>query len=202
LLLSPPELDLFALESLSMHSESPAQTPAEQSAWRSTDVEEILVDRGWLQPRDVRKPDMRLEEWLERAAQLFGPHAGGRSQLAALLERVFVYDAAALLRQPENQAVLARAGAREIIRELANQLLPGSAIDSDRFKEIIEALKSALPYRSRALFQPIRLALAGQAGEGELDRVILLLDSASKLDFLTPVKNARQRMLEFCSALD
>ena len=185
-----------------MHSQLPIEAPAEQSVWRGADVEQILVDRGWLQPRDARHPDARLEEWLERAAQLLGPHAGDRSQLAALLERVFVYDAAALLRQPENQAVLARAGAREIIRELANQVLPGGEIDSDRFKEIIEALKSVLPYRSRALFQPIRLALAGQAGEGELDRVILLLDAASKLDFVVPVKSVHQRMLEFCAALD
>lgn len=185
-----------------MHSESPIEAPAEQSAWRSADVEQILVDRGWLPAGDARQPDARLEEWLERAAQLLGPQAGERAQLAALLERVFVYDAAALLRQPANQAVLARAGAREIIRELANAVLPGGEIDSDRFKQIIDALKSALPYRSRALFHPIRLALAGQAAEGELDRVILLLDSASKLNFVTPVKNTHQRMLEFCAALD
>ena len=64
------------------------------------------------------------------------------------------------------------------------------------------ALKAALPYRGRALFHPIRLALAGRAGEGEFDRVILLLDAAAKLPFAAPVKGTRQRMLEFCAALD
>ncbi len=34
-------------------------------------------------------------------------------------------------------------------------------------------MKAALPYRGRELFYPIRLALAGRAGDGELDRVIL-----------------------------
>jgi hypothetical protein len=52
------------------------------------------------------------------------------------------------------------------------------------------------------MFHPIRLALAGRAGEGELDRVILLLDAAAALDFAVPVKGARRRMLEFCAALD
>ena len=47
-----------------------------------------------------------------------------------------------------------------------------------------------------------RLALAGRAGEGELDRVILLLDEAAALSFAAPVKSARVRILEFCSALD
>ena len=45
-------------------------------------------------------------------------------------------------------------------------------------------------------------ALAGRAGDGELDRVILLLDGAAKLPFAVPVKGTRQRMLEFCAALD
>jgi len=56
--------------------------------------------------------------------------------------------------------------------------------------------------RGRALFHPIRLALAGRAGEGELDRVILLLDEAASLSFAVPVKTARERILEFCSSLD
>ena len=107
-----------------------------------------------------------------------------------------------MLRDAANQAVLARAGAREVIRELANRILDGGDVDSDRFKEIVEAMKAAVPYRSRAMFHPIRLALAAAPGEGELDRVILLLDAAAKLDFAVPVKGTRQRMLEFCAALD
>jgi len=52
------------------------------------------------------------------------------------------------------------------------------------------------------LFHPIRLALTGRSGEGALDRVILLLDSAAVLAFAVPVKSARTRVLEFCSHLD
>ena len=106
------------------------------------------------------------------------------------------------MREPENHEVLARSGAREVIRELANRVLEGGDIDSDRFKEIVESMKAAIPYRSRAMFHPIRLALTGRAGEGEFDRVILLLDAAAKLPFAQPVKGTRQRILEFCAALD
>ena len=93
-------------------------------------------------------------------------------------------------------------GAVEVIRELAKLVLDGAAIDSERFKEIIETLKTKVRLRSRELFHPIRLALAGRAGEGELDRVILLLDSAAALEFVVRVKGTRERMLEFCAALD
>jgi hypothetical protein len=39
-------------------------------------------------------------------------------------------------------------------------------------------------------------------GEGELDRVILLLDEAAGAGFAVMVKSARERILEFCAALD
>jgi hypothetical protein len=63
-------------------------------------------------------------------------------------------------------------------------------------------LKEDKELRGRELFHPIRLALAGRAGEGELDRVILLLDEAAVLPFAVPVKSVRTRILEFCAALD
>jgi hypothetical protein len=183
-------------------SEAGTEMSSEQTRWCAADVECALVERGWLRARDSRQADPRLDEWLDRAAELLGPHAKDRSALIARLEPVFSYDAAELVQRRESQTVLVRAGAREVIREIANQILTGGDVDSDRFKEIVEAVKLAVPYRSRAMFHPIRLALAGLAGEGELDRVILLLDSASKLHFAVPVKGVRERMLEFCAAFD
>lgn len=172
----------------------------------AADVAAILRQRGWLSAG--HHPE--IEAWLTNAAALLGPHAvdssasldASRAALEGLLSLIFSYEARLLLEQPENQAVMARQGAREVIRELANRVLDGAELDSDRFKEIIEGLKVALRSRGRELFHPIRLALAGRVGEGELDRVILLLDPAAKLPFVAPVKGTRKRMLEFCTALD
>ena len=143
-----------------------------------------------------------LDAWLADAAALLGPHAADRNALAELLGLIFQYDAGAILRSPESHVVLAREGAREVVRELAHLVLEGPEVDSDRFKEIIAALKERLRFRGRELFHPIRLALAGRAGEGELDRVILLLDGAARWPFCARVKSTRQRILEFCAALD
>ncbi len=179
---------------------SPEAAPEVQNQFTPADVEAILRERGWLGAMQERTPD--FEAWLADAAALLGPHAAERNALAGLLGLVFHYDAPVILALPESHVVLAREGAREVIRELANRVLDGPEIDSDRFKQIVNDLKIALPYRGRELFHPIRLALAGRAGEGELDRVILLLDRAAKLGFVVPVKGTRQRMLEFCAALD
>lgn len=162
------------------------------------DVLEILRERGWL----AGEPSLAQTAWCERAAALLGPHAADRAALADLLSLVFHYDANSLLKKVETHVVLSRDSARDVIRQLATLLLDGVPVTSERFKEIVTALKDGLVLRGRQLFHPIRLALAGRAGEGELDRVILLLDEAATLSFDVPVKSARQRILEFCAALD
>ena len=185
-----------------MASETPLEALSATASFTVDDVAEILRERGWLRADRDMAADASLRVWCGRAADLLLPHAKDRNALAELLALVFGYDAAAALNEPGNQAVLAREGSRDVIRELANRVLDGGDIDSDRFKEIIDGIKAALPQRSRELLHPLRLALAGRAGEGELDRVILLLDSAAKIEFEMPVKGTRQRMLEFCTALD
>jgi len=185
-----------------MAHDASSAAPAATANFTYDDVAGILKEHGWLTASSEIAADTALHGWLSRAADLLCPQAADRAALGNLLELIFRYDAAAILQRPESQAVLAREGSRDVIRELANRVLDGGEIDSDRFKEIIDSMKATLAQRSRELFHPIRLALAGRAGEGELDRVILLLDSAAKLGFAAPVKSARQRMLEFCAAMD
>jgi Anticodon binding domain len=186
-----------------MMPDAPAESAAPPvNLFTAADVCAILCECGWLATPAEPGADSLAQAWCARACDLLGPHAPDRAALAGLITLVFRYDAAVLLGDVANQAVILRTGAREVIRELANRVLDGGDIDSDRFKEIIEGMKASLPYRGRALFQPIRLALAGRTGEGDLDRVILLLDAAAKLGFAQPVKGTRERMLEFCAALD
>ena len=172
--------------------------PARENLFSSNDVLSLLREHHWLSTA----PSPEHLDFCGRAAALLGPHAADLSALAALLQLVFDYDAARTLQSVEAHAVLARHGARDVIRQLALFLLDPAPFNSERFKDLVTLLKEILPIRSRDLFHPIRLALAGRSGEGELDRVILLLDEAAPLPFEVPVKSARTRILEFCSALD
>jgi nondiscriminating glutamyl-tRNA synthetase len=162
------------------------------------DVARILAERGWA----AQELSSEQTVWCERAASILGVQAADRNELAELLGLVFHYDPREILAQVESHMVLSRYAARDVVRQLALLLLDGGALDSDRFKEIITSLKDGLDIRGRELFHPIRLALAGRAGEGELDRVILLLDEAAGASFAKSVKSARERILEFCAALD
>jgi hypothetical protein len=165
-----------------------------------TDIDGILHECGWINGNVAQGE--AYDGWIARAAFLLGPQAADRAALAELLALVFNYDAPTILRTAVSHAVLGREGARDVIRQLALAVLEGPAVDSERFSAIIAGIKSRLPFTGRELFYPVRLALAGRVGGGELDRVILLLDDAAAAPGLAPVKNVRQRMMEFCAALE
>jgi len=172
--------------------------PSRENQFSAKDVLAILRERGWLSG----DPSPEQSAFCLRAADLLGPHAADARGLAELLELIFHYDAAQVLQTVEAHAVLARYGARDVVRQLALFLLDPAPFDSDRFKEVVTLLKEKLELRGRDLFHPLRLSLAGRAGEGELDRVILLLDEAAALPLTGSVKSTRARIVEFCAALD
>jgi hypothetical protein len=191
--------DNFLLYTSSRMTSDRQNRDAVVNLFTGADVAEILRERGWSETAEF-SPE--LQSWCERTAGMLGSHAADRTALSELLDLIFDYDAARVLERVESHAVLARYGAREVVRRVALLLLDGGPLDSERFKEIITIMKEGSDLRSRDLFHPIRLALAGKAGDGALDRVILLIDEAAALPFAVPVKAARARILEFCSALD
>jgi nondiscriminating glutamyl-tRNA synthetase len=170
---------------------------APTNVFAGSDVAEILRERGWM---GDQAPEHLA--WCDRAAFLLGPQVRGRTELGDLLQLIFHYDAAETLTRTESHIVLSRYAARDVLRRFALELLEGEPLTPERFSEIITAMKDSMEPRGRELFHPIRLALTGRAGEGALDRVILLLDAAAALPFASPVKSARARILEFCSCLD
>jgi glutamyl-tRNA synthetase/nondiscriminating glutamyl-tRNA synthetase len=182
-----------------MHSPDPAEASvAAANPFTWVDVAGILRECGWL----AGEPTAEQTEWCGRAAAILGGHAADREALTELLGLVFHYDAGEIISKVESHVVLSRHAARDVLRQVALRLLDGAQLDSERFKEIITQLKERMVLTGRELFHPIRLALAGRAGQGELDRVILLLDEAAGLPFAVAVKTSRTRIVEFCATLD
>lgn len=173
-------------------------TPARENKFSAADVAGILRDHHWL----TADPSPEQAAWCERACALLGPQSPDRAALESLLLLIFRYDAREVLATLDAQVVMSRYAARDALRLLANLLLDPAPLTTDRFREIVDALKSQLDIRGRELFHPLRLALAGRSGEGDLDRVVLLLDDAAAAGFPVPVKTARTRIVEFCSELD
>jgi glutamyl-tRNA synthetase/nondiscriminating glutamyl-tRNA synthetase len=181
-----------------MPTNAESQSVPAENPFIAADVVAVLRQHSW-HTGDFNEPQLA---WCGRAAALLGPHSADRAALADLLSLVFHYDARESLAQVESHAALSRYAARDALRELASLLLDPAPLTTERFNIVIDSLKSRLDIRGRELFHTLRLALAGRVGEGELDRVVLLLDDAAAANFATSVKSARTRVIEFCSALD
>jgi len=185
-----------------MSTPSPTSNPEPASPtenkFSAADVVQILRERTW------HTSELTTEQsaWCQYAATLLGPQCADRAALENLLSLVFHYDAQEILSRTDSHAALSRYAARDALRQLASLLLDPIALNSDRLREIVDIMKTNLDIRGRELFQTVRLSLAGRPGEGDLDRVILLLDEAAAANFTTAVKSARTRIIEFCSALD
>src|SRR5580704_6424918 len=177
----------------------PKPDVAVANPFSATDIADVLRDRGWLSSSET---SAEQNAWCERAAFLLGPQVADREALAELLRLVFEYDAARAMATTDAHAVMTRYGARDVIRLLARLVLESGPCTTERFKEIVTALKEKLDLRGREVLHPLRLALVGRAGEGQLDRVILLVDAAASAGFAANMKTVRERVIEFCSALD
>jgi nondiscriminating glutamyl-tRNA synthetase len=169
-----------------------------ENNFTAADVLQILREHNWL----VTDPTPEQTAWSERAVALLGAKSQDRAALENLLSLIFHYEAREILAGTDAHVVLSRYAARDVLRKLANLLLEPAPLTTECFNEIVQVLKSELDIRGRELFHPLRLALAGRSGEGELDRVVLLLDEATTANLSVPVKSARARIIEFCSALD
>jgi len=124
-----------------------------------------------------------------------------REALAGLLGLIFHYDSQGILASVESHVVLSRYAARDVLRHLALLLLEGTALDSERFKQIIAALKEGLDIRGRELFIPFGWRLRDEPARG-VGSGDFALDEAANASFAVRVKPARERILEFCAALD
>jgi nondiscriminating glutamyl-tRNA synthetase len=184
------------------------EIPVAVNPFTAEDVAAILRERGWLRHENEVVASgggrnlVAAPAWMAEAAALLGPRAENREALVRLLEMVFEFDASATLAARECQEVLAREGSRPVIRVLATEILKGGPVDSNRLKEIVAGVKATQPYSSREIFHPLRVALTGRLGGGELDRVVLLHDRAAQVEGLARVKTVRTRIVEFCAALD
>src|SRR5271168_1487483 len=123
-------------------SKAPAATPNHVTG---SDVDKVLRARGWL-TGDATPAQLA---WSERAAALLGPQVTDRRSLGDLLEMVFQYDAREILAKVESHSVLARYAARDVLRHLTLVLLDGTMLSTERFKEVINALKEKVGISSR-----------------------------------------------------
>ena len=94
--------------------------------------------------------------------------------------------------------VVADAGAIALIRLFGEELKQHADVTIEDFGEIVGKLRQATGRKGRKMFHPLRVALTGRSSGPELDKLVPLLETASRLG-VPGVLGCRQRVEEFVS---
>jgi glutamyl/glutaminyl-tRNA synthetase len=117
------------------------------------------------------------------------------NQLPEALATVLSYS----LDEPDDiRDTLEDPGALELIRRFASELEKRPELTFEDFRSIVASLKQATKRKGKQLFHPLRVALTAKSSGPELDKLIPLIEAASRLR-LKGVLSCKDRVKNFLS---
>jgi glutamyl-tRNA synthetase/nondiscriminating glutamyl-tRNA synthetase len=189
---SPAVFDMEKLYWLNRHYIK--QSPPE----RIETLAESYFIQAALIPTD---PCGRVRAWFGKVVALLAPSVDKLNQLPEHAALIFHYDATAALAAPDNAEVLAAPKTNDVLAAFAQQVEGDpSPMTPERFKAIMNEVKTKTGAKGKDLFHPVRIALTGSYSGPEFDKLIPILEQGSELDLPQHVMNIRERLAAFRAA--
>ncbi|PYP93297.1 MAG: glutamate--tRNA ligase [Candidatus Angelobacter sp. Gp1-AA117] len=145
-------------------------------------------------------PDAEIAQWFGRVVDLLAPYVDKLEQLPQRAAILFHFDPAAALANPENAEVLAGEKTGPVLQAFAAKIGNQFPVAPERFKEIMNELKTETGAKGKDLFHPVRIMLIGSHSGPEFDKLIPLLEEGSRLNLPEHVKSVRERVAGFMAA--
>ena len=142
-----------------------------------------------------------IDEWLAKLTALLVPSVNKLDELPERAKLVFDYDAQAAIANPDNADVLKAAKTSDVLAAFTTRIANESAaLTAERFKAIVNEVKTETGVKGKDLFHPIRIAVTGTHSGPEFDKLIPLIEEGAALNLPIPVKSVKQRVAEFAEA--
>ena len=77
-----------------------------------------------------------------------------------------------------------------------------ATLTPERFKAVMNEVKTAVGVKGKDLFHPVRIALIGSHSGPDFDKLIPLIEEGSRLHLPVHVKSVQERAKEFVAALE
>jgi nondiscriminating glutamyl-tRNA synthetase len=141
-----------------------------------------------------------VRSWFQKVVELLAPSVDYLAQLPERAGMIFNYDARAAIDGPENAEVLRSDKSSAVIEVFAKLAAAESQLTAERFKAIMNQVKTETAAKGKELFHPVRILLTGSHSGPEFDKLIPIIEEGSRLTLPKNVKSARQRVEEFMRA--
>jgi nondiscriminating glutamyl-tRNA synthetase len=135
---------------------------------------------GYLGSRE--KATKEITEWFERLVAAFLPGVDHLDQLPGKAAFLFALDSAKTKADSENATILASDLGQRVIGAFAARAMAEPApITPDRFKTLMNEVKTETAAKGKELFHPVRILLTGAHSGPEFDKIIPLMEEGSAL---------------------
>ncbi len=146
--------------------------------------------------------DHEMEAWLAQVIDLIKSHVDHLDQLPREADIVFGFmkdppdlddGAREALRTPEGKAVAL---------EFARLVNEKESLTVESYREIVAQVKAGTKQKGRNLFHPIRAALTGRGSGPEMEKLIPLYESGSRMSLPRRVMSCRERIHAVLDAIE
>jgi len=189
---SPAVFDMEKLYWLNRHYIK--QSPPE----RIEKLAERYFVRDGLLPETL---DERTRAWFGKVVALLTPSVDKLEQLPERAQLIFRFSTEEALNSADNAAVLSTGTSAEVVAAFAKEIeAQDGAVTPERFKAVMNAVKSKTGAKGKDLFHPVRIALTGSHSGPEFDKLIPILEEGSTLPLPQHVMSVRERLRAFRAA--
>jgi nondiscriminating glutamyl-tRNA synthetase len=141
-----------------------------------------------------------VDHWLSKVTALLVPSVNKLDELPDRAKVIFDYDAKAAIANPGNAEVLHSAKTDDVLAAFTWRIINESVpLTAERFKAIVNEVKTESGVKGKELFHPIRIALTGTHSGPEFDKLVPLIEEGSALALPVKVKSVKERVAEFAA---
>jgi nondiscriminating glutamyl-tRNA synthetase len=190
---SPAVFDFEKLYWLNRHYIKEAMANPEQKNSLIAQSAEFFIKAGYLESGDPKAND-----WLSKLMDLFVPAVNKLDELPEKAALLFKYDATAAIAAPDNAEVMNGPNTPKVLGAFAAKITaePGP-LTAERFKAIVNEVKTEAGVKGKDLFHPIRTAITGSHSGPEFDKLIPLIEEGAQLQLPTHVLSVKERVEAF-----
>jgi nondiscriminating glutamyl-tRNA synthetase len=142
--------------------------------------------------------DPKTNDWLSKLLDLFIPAVNKLDELPEKAALLFKFDAAAAIAAPDNAEVMNGPNTPKVLDAFAAKFsAEAGPLTAERFKAIVNEVKTETAVKGKDLFHPIRIVLTGSHSGPEFDKLVPLMEEGAQLKLPTHVMDVKERVESF-----
>jgi nondiscriminating glutamyl-tRNA synthetase len=143
-------------------------------------------------------PDPTIDSWLQKLIAVFIPAANKLDELPTRAGFIYGFDPTDAKSAPDNAEVLQLEKTPAVLELFATKIkAEPEPISAERFKAIINDVKTETGAKGKELFHPIRITITGSHSGPEFDKVIPVIEEGSALPLPKRIPSVKERVAAY-----